>query len=322
MAGYRASLDNSPIWPHRVGFWLGTPRFGPYLPGMNPTQPAALPIRHAISPGETARLSTADLRSQFLIESLFAPDQLLATYTHYDRVVVGGTLPQTGPVTLPPFDNLKAAFFLERRELGIINVGGPGSVTTNGTRHDLTKLDGLYVGKGVESVVFASDDATNPARFFWLSAPAHATHPTAKLAREAANPTRLGTRETANERTIYKYIHRSDGPGGGLASCQLVMGLTVLEPGSVWNTMPPHVHDRRMEAYCYFDLPADHRVFHLMGPPQQTRHLVVANHQAVLSPPWSIHSGCGTASYSFIWGMAGENMDFADMDLSPIPILL
>jgi len=225
--------------------------------------------------------------------------------------------PRYAPVELPPYDNLKTDYFLERRELGVINVGGTGSVVVDGVAYNVATLDGLYVGKGSRNVSFQSDAAAEPARFFLMSAPAHYAHPTAKLAREDANPTRLGARETANERTIYKYIH-----AGGLASCQLVMGLTVLEPGSVWNTMPAHVHDRRMEAYCYFDLHPDHRVFHLMGPPDQTRHLVVANHQAVISPPWSIHSGCGTTNYSFIWGMAGENMDFADMDFAPISSLL
>ncbi len=286
-----------------------------------PTIPA-MPIRHAIGLSEMQRCSTAELRTNFLIESLFEGNQVIAVYTHYDRVVVGGTMPLTESVVLPTYDNLKAGYFLERRELGVINVGGPGSVVVDTTRYDLNILDGLYVGRGCQNVLFESYDSTNPARFFLMSAPAHAVHPTAKLAKEDANPTRLGARETANERTIYKYIHRVDGPANGLASCQLVMGLTVLEPGSVWNTMPAHIHDRRMEAYCYFDLPADHRVFHLMGPPDQTRHIVVANHQAVLSPPWSIHSGCGTTNYSFIWGMAGENMDFADMDFAPISSLL
>ena len=263
------------------------------------------------------RCSTAELRTHFLIESLFEPDRLQAVYTHYDRVIVGGIMPVHTSVELGSFANLKTPYFLERRELGLINVGNPGSVTVDGLVYNLEKLDALYIGKGSREVTFQSDDADEPARFFLMSAPAHQVYPTTKLARQDANPTRLGTRETANERTIYKYIH-----GGGLSSCQLVMGLTVLEPGSVWNTMPAHVHDRRMEAYCYFDLPTEHRVFHLMGPPDQTRHLVVSNHQAVISPPWSIHSGCGTASYSFIWGMAGENMDFADMDFVPITDLL
>lgn len=262
------------------------------------------------------RANTEGLRANFLIDSVFEPDQVQAVYTHYDRVIVGGVLPVQAPVVLPTYDNLKSDYFLERRELGVINVGGAGSVTVDGTVYPLTKFDGLYVGKGSREVSFQSDEAANPARFFLMSAPAHAVYPTAKLAKEDANPTKLGAPETANERTIYKYIHAN-----GLASCQLVMGLTVLEQGSVWNTMPAHVHDRRMETYLYFDVPAEHRVIHLMGPPDETRHIVVANHQAILSPPWSIHSGCGTASYSFIWGMAGENLDFADMDFAPISSL-
>ncbi|MGF7217522.1 4-deoxy-L-threo-5-hexosulose-uronate ketol-isomerase [Spirosoma lacussanchae] len=280
------------------------------------TDTTVMPILHAVGLGEMQHFTTEKLRDHFLVETLFEPDSIQTVYTHYDRVIVGGVLPIYDSIELPPYDNLKTSFFLERRELGIINVGGPGSVTVDGTTYTLTALDALYVGQGSRSVTFQSFDAGEPARFFLMSAPAHYAHPTAKLAKEDASPTRLGARETANERTIYKYIHAA-----GLASCQLVMGLTVLEPGSVWNTMPAHVHDRRMEAYCYFDLHPDHRVFHLMGPPDQTRHLVVANHQAIISPPWSIHSGCGTSSYSFIWGMAGENKDFADMDFSPISAL-
>ncbi|KAB7731105.1 5-dehydro-4-deoxy-D-glucuronate isomerase [Rudanella paleaurantiibacter] len=277
------------------------------------TKTLSLPIRQAIAVTEMAQLGTENLREQFLIESLFEADEIQLVYTHYDRVITGGAMPLLDAVELPPYENLKTDFFLKRRELGVINVGGTGSVTVDGETYTLNTLDGLYVGQGSQSVQFRSDDPATPARYFLMSAPAHHAYPTAKLAKEDANPTRLGARETANERTIYKYIH-----AGGLTSCQLVMGLTVLEPGSVWNTMPAHTHDRRMEVYCYFDLHSDHRVFHLMGPPQQTRHLVVANHQAVLSPPWSIHSGCGTSSYSFIWGMAGENMDFTDMDFTPI----
>ncbi len=275
-----------------------------------------LPVRSGISALEMQRCTTDELRHQFLIESLFEPDQLQAVYTHYDRVIVGGVMPLDESVELPCFDNLKSTCFLERRELGVINVGGAGSVRVDGEVHTLTKLDALYIGKGTRDVVFQSYSADEPARFFLMSAPAHHAHPTAKLAKEEANPVQMGQEETANKRTIYKYIH-----AGGLASCQLVMGLTVLAPGSVWNTMPAHTHDRRMEAYCYFDLPTDHRIIHLMGPPDQTRHLVVANHQAIISPPWSIHSGCGTSSYSFIWGMAGENTDFADMDFAPISTL-
>lgn len=280
-------------------------------------QQTIMPVRHTVGQNEIQRFTTRELRDNFLIDTVFEPDTVQVVYTHYDRVIVGGALPVYEPLPLPTYDNLKTPYFLDRRELGVINVGGPGSVTVDGERFDLTRLDCLYVGQGCRDVQFDSLSSDTPARFFLLSAPAHAAYPTTKLAKEDANPTRLGSSLTANERTIYKYIHRD-----GLQSCQLVMGLTVLEPGSVWNTMPAHVHDRRMEAYCYFDLPTDHRVFHLMGQPQETRHLVVANEQAVVSPPWSIHSGCGTTNYSFIWGMAGENMDFADMDHSPIADLL
>ena len=280
------------------------------------TDTTEIPIRHAVGLTEFPQLTTDQLRDNFLIESLFKTGTIQLVYTHYDRVITGGVLPGPAPVQLPTYDNLKTPYFLDRRELGVINVGGPGSVTVDGARHDLNKLDGLYVGQGSHDVSFQSHDTNEPAHFFLMSAPAHQAYPTAKMAKEDANPTRMGSRETANERTIYKYIH-----AGGLTSCQLVMGLTVLESGSVWNTMPAHVHDRRMEVYCYFDLPEEHRVFHLMGPPHQTSHIVVANHQAIISPPWSIHSGCGTASYSFIWGMAGENMDFADMDFAPIASL-
>ncbi len=279
-------------------------------------QATTIPIRHAVGLTELPSLTTSALRDHFLIESLFKSGTIQLVYTHYDRVITGGVWPGYEPIQLPTYDTLKTAHFLDRRELGVINVGGAGSVMVDGERYDLGKLDALYVGQGSREVSFQSYDADEAARFFLMSAPAHQAHPTAKLTKEDANPTRLGSQETANERTIYKYIHAN-----GLTSCQLVMGLTVLEPGSVWNTMPAHVHDRRMEVYCYFDLPTEHRVFHLMGPPDETKHIVVANHQAIISPPWSIHAGCGTASYSFIWGMAGENMDFADMDFAPIASL-
>lgn len=270
-------------------------------------------VRYATSPTETRQFTTDQLRENFLIESVFIPGELSLVYSHYDRMIVGGVMPAGGAVTLPTYDELKSIYFLERREMGIINVGGPGTVSVDGQAFGLAKLDCLYVGRGSESVVFASDDAASPARFYLLSAPAHATYPTRKAASTEVFSAVMGSSETANERTIYRYIHKD-----GLQSCQLVMGLTILEPGSVWNTMPAHVHDRRMEAYFYFDLDPSHRVMHLMGQPTETRHLMVANHQAVVSPPWSVHAGCGTASYSFIWGMGGENMDYADMDMTAI----
>jgi 4-deoxy-L-threo-5-hexosulose-uronate ketol-isomerase len=270
-------------------------------------------IYQAISQREAQSFNTQQLRENFLIESIFKNNEITMYYTHYDRVVLGGVMPINSAITLPTYDNLKSDYFLERREIGIINVGGEGEIEVDGKAFSLSKLDALYIAKGSKSVTFTSKNIENPAQFFLLSAPAHHTYETRKMSKEEATPVNMGSTETANERTIYKYIHRD-----GIESCQVVMGLTVLKSGSIWNTMPAHVHDRRMEAYLYFDLNADHRVFHLMGQPQETRHLVVANHQAILSPPWSIHSGAGTSNYSFIWAMAGENMDFTDMDFAAI----
>ena len=270
-------------------------------------------IYQAISQREAQGFNTEQLRENFLIESIFQNNEIKLYYTHYDRVVLGGVMPINTAITLPTYDNLKSDYFLERREIGIINVGGDGEIAVDGKTFPLSKLDALYIGKGSQSIIFTSNNIDNPAQFFLLSAPAHQMYPTRKMSKEEAMPVSLGSQETANERTIYKYIHRD-----GIQSCQVVMGLTVLKSGSIWNTMPAHVHDRRMEAYLYFDLNAEHRVFHLMGQPQETRHIVVANHQAVLSPPWSIHSGAGTTNYSFIWAMAGENLDFTDMDFAPI----
>ncbi len=270
-------------------------------------------VYHAVSPKEAKGLDTQELRDNFLVEKVFVAGEITLVYTHYDRAIIGGAVPTTEALTLPTYDNLKANFFFERREAGIINVGGEGTIEVDGTSYELSKLDCLYIGKGAVSVTFSSADAANPAQYFILSAPAHQVFPVRKMSKEEASPVALGSLETSNERTIYKYIHRD-----GLQSCQVVMGLTVLNKGSVWNTMPAHVHDRRMEAYLYFDVPEAHRVFHFMGQPQQTRHILVGNHQAIVSPPWSIHSGCGTTNYSFIWGMAGENLDFTDMDFSAI----
>jgi 4-deoxy-L-threo-5-hexosulose-uronate ketol-isomerase len=270
-------------------------------------------IYQAISQREAQGFNTEQLRENFLIESIFQNNEIKMYYTHYDRVILGGAMPINSAITLPTYDNLKSDYFLERREIGIINVGGDGEIAVDGKTFPLSKLDALYIGKGAKSVVFTSNNIENPAQYFLLSAPAHHTYETRKMSKEEAIPVNLGSSETANERTIYKYIHRD-----GIQSCQVVMGLTVLKSGSIWNTMPAHVHDRRMEAYLYFDLNTDHRVFHLMGQPQETRHIVVANHQAVLSPPWSIHSGAGTTNYSFIWAMAGENLDFTDMDFASI----
>jgi 4-deoxy-L-threo-5-hexosulose-uronate ketol-isomerase len=270
-------------------------------------------VRFENSRKETSKMNTAALRENFLVDNIFETNKVRMVYSHYDRVIVGGAIPTTTPLHLPNFDTLKAAYFLERREIGIINIGGDGKVTVDGTPYNLSKLGCLYVGKGCNEVTFASNDSTQPAAFYLLSAPAHQSHPSTLYTKEDATPVTVGSVDTSNHRTIYKYIHMD-----GIQSSQLVMGLTVLQTGSVWNTMPSHIHDRRMEAYCYFDIPENHRVFHLMGEPQETRHIVVSDRQAVISPPWSIHSGCGTSNYSFIWGMAGENKDYTDMD--PIAI--
>lgn len=272
--------------------------------------------RYESSPRETAGMSTNQLRDNFLVETLFTPNQIHLVYSHYDRMILGGIMPVSESVTLNNYEDLKADCFLERREIGIINVAGDGKIKVDGESFLINKLDCLYVGKGAQNVVFESVDGANPARYFVLSAPAHATYPTRLMTKEEASPASMGAIETANQRVIYKYIHLD-----GIRSCQLVMGLTVLQTGSVWNTMPSHTHDRRMEVYCYFDVPENHGVLHLMGQPQETRHLWVSNHQAIISPPWSVHSGCGTSNYSFIWGMAGENQSFADMDFIAIPEL-
>ena len=222
-------------------------------------------------------------------------------------------MPVSNPVLLPNEAELRADYFLERRELGIINVGGAGKVEADGVVYELNKLDALYLGKGTRSVSFTSASADQPAQYFLLSAPAHHTYPNRRMQKDEAAPVHLGEKATSNERTIYKYIHQE-----GIQSCQLVMGLTVLKEGSVWNSVPPHTHTRRMEVYFYFDLPEAHRVFHLMGEPQETRHIVMADQEAVISPPWSVHCGPGTTNYGFIWAMAGENYTFTDMD--PVPI--
>jgi len=265
------------------------------------------------SPGETKGMTTEQLRENFLVQNLMQDDTIQLVYSHYDRVIVGGVKPVSKAVELPNHPELRAEYFLERRELGVINVGGAGSVTADGKEYALEKLDCVYLGKGTKQVSFKSKDGKAPAIFYLLSAPAHQTHPTTKYSKEEASPVAMGDSATSNKRTIYKYIHLD-----GIKSCQLVMGLTVLEPGSVWNSVPPHTHTRRMEAYFYFDVPDTHRVFHFMGEPQQTRHISMANHEAVISPPWSVHFGCGTANYGFIWGMAGENQTFTDMDPAPV----
>ena len=271
-------------------------------------------IIHSVHPDDFKTYQTDLIRERFLIDNLIEVDKINCVYTHYDRMIIGAANPVNKHIDLENYPNLRAKFFLERREMGIINVAGDGEIEADGKNFRLKKLDCLYAGKGVENVRFSSVDPTNPAIFYFLSAPAHASYPTAFMTHADATKVNAGDSSTANRRTINKYIHMD-----GIKSCQLVMGLTILQEGSIWNTMPPHTHDRRMEAYFYFDLPADQKVFHYMGQGNETRHITMNNYEAVVSPPWSIHSGSGTASYSFIWGMAGENLDYTDMDAISIP---
>jgi 4-deoxy-L-threo-5-hexosulose-uronate ketol-isomerase len=262
-------------------------------------------------------MTTAELRETFLIDDLFQAGRIEMKYVDLDRTVIGSAVPTTKPLKLETDYVLKADYFLERRELGVLNVGGAGSVTVNGEKFSLGKLDALYAGRGNEEVVFASANAEEPAGFYLLSYPAQALYPTKLIKAEAQGKTPLGKAENANLREITKLIHLE-----GTRSCQLVMGFTQLAPGSVWNTMPPHTHMRRSEVYCYFDLPSDQRVVHLMGPGQETRNIVVANKQVVVSPGWSIHAGVGTSNYTFCWGMGGENQVYSDMDALAIAELL
>ena len=268
-----------------------------------------LDMRYGHHPEDVKGYDTETLRRHFLVEEVFAAGELRLVYTHVDRVVFGGAVPTTQALALAGGKEFGTPNFLDRRELGIVNLGGSGRVITNGKPQAMANGDGLYVGMGTQSVSFESDDAAKPAKFYIVSSPAHATYPTVHITRDKANPRKLGASETSNVRTIYQYVHPAV-----CQSCQLVMGITVLEPGSVWNTYPPHTHERRMEVYLYFGMAESTRVFHLHGQPTQTRHLVVANEQAIISPSWSIHAGVGTGAYSFVWGMAGENQTFDDMD--------
>jgi 4-deoxy-L-threo-5-hexosulose-uronate ketol-isomerase len=264
-------------------------------------------------PVRTAAMNTEQLRHGFLIENLFASGELRLAYCDADRAVIGGAVPGTRPLPLGTDDALRSEYFTERRELGLLNIGQTGAVTVDGTRYEMEPLDCLYVGRGSRDISLTSASAENPAQFYLLSYPAHATYPTTLVKRADVEPLRLGSEATCNKRSLYKYIHPA-----GIKSCQLVMGFTQMEVGSAWNTMPPHTHLRRSEVYLYFGLPAEARVFHFMGEPTETRHLVVADKQVALSPSWSIHSGVGTTSYSFCWGMGGENQAFDDMDGIPI----
>lgn len=265
-------------------------------------------IRNAASPRDVKHYDTDRLREEFLIQNLFVPGEITAIYSHIDRIITGAAVP-VETLTLTAGDEIRAEYFLQRREMGIINIGGKGTVTVDGTVYELEYKDGLYIGMGSKDITFDSADAKNPAKFYYNSAPAHKTYPTVFIKPENCVNVELGSLETSNHRVITKYILP-----GQVESCQLVMGMTSLKPGSVWNTMPCHTHDRRMEVYLYFEMPEDALVFHYMGEPTETRHIVMRNEEAVISPSWSIHSGSGTRAYTFIWGMVGENQDFDDMD--------
>lgn len=273
-------------------------------------------IRNPIHPEQGKGLTTEQLRKEFLIQDLFTEGAFKLVYSHFDRIMVGGVCPKD-PISLEVSRKvIGASFLLERREMGIINIEGKGKVSVDGTTYELERRDGLYVGMGSKEILFSSVRKGEPAKFYLLCAPAHMSYSTEKVTFAETEPLHLGSPEKSNKRTIHKYIHP-----GGVRSCQLVMGMTLLEPGNVWNTMPTHTHVRRMEVYFYFDLPEEEVVFHLMGEPSETRHIIVRNEEAVIGPSWSIHSGIGTQNYSFIWGMVGENQDFDDMDAVPMGAL-
>ncbi len=262
-------------------------------------------------------MTTRELRQSFLVTDLFQPGKVSLIYIDLDRTVIGSAVPTDAPLRLPADDELRASYFTERRELGILNIGGPGRITGDTTRYELQRLDALYIGRGIEHIEFSSLDAQDPAEFYLLSYPAQISHPSQLITSASLDRVRLGTAANANVREITKLIHME-----GTRSCQLVMGFTQLATGSVWNTMPPHTHMRRSEVYLYFDLEPAERVLHLMGPPTETRSLVVCNKQAAISPGWSIHAGVGTSSYSFCWAMGGENQDYNDMDRVAVADLL
>jgi len=266
-------------------------------------------VRYAPDPARFEFMNTSELRESFLVEELFVPGEIVMVYSDIDRAIVGGATPKGGVLKLEAGEELKAEFFAQRREIGVINIGGEGVVKVDGTEYPMVKLDALYIGRGSRDIEFSTADDNRPARFYFISYPAHADYPTTHSKIADAEPVKLGSLKESNARTIYKYIHPA-----GIKSCQLVMGCTLLEEGSVWNTMAPHTHERRSEVYMYFNLGEKGAVFHFMGPQKETRHIVVRDGEAVLSPSWSIHAGAGTTNYAFVWAMGGENQDFSDMD--------
>ncbi|MGL5868558.1 5-dehydro-4-deoxy-D-glucuronate isomerase [Clostridium chrysemydis] len=266
-------------------------------------------IRYANHPEDSKKYTTSEIRDHYLVEEVFVKDEIKLTYSHVDRIIFGGAMPLDKELSLEAGKELGVSYFLERREMGVINIGGAGSIILDGTEYEMDSKDGIYIGAGTKEVKFISKDSKDPAKFYINSVPAHKSYKTVKINIKDANPVRLGDNSTLNKRTIYQYVHPNV-----CESCQLLMGLTMLEPGNAWNTMPCHTHERRMEVYLYFDMDEQTRVFHLMGEPTETRHLVVKNEEAIISPSWSIHSGVGTSNYTFIWGMCGENQTFDDMD--------
>jgi 4-deoxy-L-threo-5-hexosulose-uronate ketol-isomerase len=266
-------------------------------------------VRYAPDPQRFERMNTAEVRQSFLVDDLFVPGELKLVYSDIDRLVIGSALPTTTPLSLEAGPELAADYFAQRREIGAFNIGGPGGVRVDGQEYPVANKEIMYIGRGSQVIEFSTLNANNPARFYLISLPAHTSYPTQHAGLEVADPVHLGTQAEANRRTIYKYIHPQ-----GIQSCQLVMGFTELAEGSVWNTMAAHTHERRSEVYMYFDLEGDALVFHFMGQPHETRHIVVREGQAVISPSWSIHAGAGTSNYCFVWAMGGENQDFGDMD--------
>lgn len=265
-------------------------------------------IRYSVGPDELKKLNTDELRSKYLIENVFKDNGLTVTYCNDDRIMVLGAKPLDAKVEINISDELGSEYFLQNRELAVINIGGEGTIILDGTEYEMVQYDGMYIGKGTKEIAFTSKDKENPAKFYMNSASAHKEYPTVKVSFKDANPTKMGTEKEMNKRTIYKYVDPSV-----CESCQLLMGMTVLEEGSGWNTMPVHLHPRRMEVYFYFNMDEKTRVFHLVGKPDETRHIIMSNEQATISPNWSIHSGTGTSNYTFIWGMCGENKNYSDL---------